>query len=356
MQTLRVCVRPAGPREKKKTMETITLHTRIKSISRSKGKTATNSAAYRAGTKLHDERTGITHDYTRKGGVVCSKLVFPEGEKALTSEELWNLAERTETRRNACTAREWELSIPHELTVEKQRELVQKLADFVVKKYGFALEFSIHRPTKKTQDPRNVHVHFLATTRAFKGGQLTQKTRILDAIQTRGAEIREWRELWCQWCNTELEKAGAERRFTPASFRERGIDRTPQVHAGPAVTAMERKGKETVIGTKNTEIKLVNECINIAEILLPDKKKFDEFVESIDNVTNPIKLEQKKQGLLKLKIDFEKKIQQNKDEKQKTQKVAEKQTQQNPVQITATEKNIEEKQQQQKLQRKRMKM
>lgn len=45
-------------------------HCSIKIISRGKGKSAVAAAAYRAGELIKNEYDGITHDYTRKGGVV----------------------------------------------------------------------------------------------------------------------------------------------------------------------------------------------------------------------------------------------------------------------------------------------
>ncbi|WP_165572436.1 MobA/MobL family protein, partial [Comamonas thiooxydans] len=44
-------------------------HLSVKTVSRSAGRSATAAAAYRAGCKITDGRTGEIHDYTRKGGV-----------------------------------------------------------------------------------------------------------------------------------------------------------------------------------------------------------------------------------------------------------------------------------------------
>lgn len=44
-------------------------HCSVKIIGRSKGKSVIAAAAYRAGEKLYDRETGLTHDFTRKGGV-----------------------------------------------------------------------------------------------------------------------------------------------------------------------------------------------------------------------------------------------------------------------------------------------
>ena len=52
-------------------------HCPIKIIQRSKGKSAVAPAAYRSGTKLTNEWDGLTHDYTRKGGIIHSEIMLP---------------------------------------------------------------------------------------------------------------------------------------------------------------------------------------------------------------------------------------------------------------------------------------
>ena len=44
-------------------------HYSVNIISRSAGRSATAAAAYRAGEKIKDNRTGEIHDYTKKKGV-----------------------------------------------------------------------------------------------------------------------------------------------------------------------------------------------------------------------------------------------------------------------------------------------
>ena len=44
-----------------------------------KGQSVVASAAYRSSEALHDERYGLTHDYTRKEGVEHSEILPPEG-------------------------------------------------------------------------------------------------------------------------------------------------------------------------------------------------------------------------------------------------------------------------------------
>ena len=54
-------------------------HCSIKIISRSDGKSAVASSAYRSGEKLMDDRTGLVHDFTKKRGVVFTEVALPAG-------------------------------------------------------------------------------------------------------------------------------------------------------------------------------------------------------------------------------------------------------------------------------------
>src|SRR5258708_34376537 len=48
-------------------------------ISRSAGRTATGAAAYRAGERLRDERTGELYNYSRRRDVLYKEIVLPSG-------------------------------------------------------------------------------------------------------------------------------------------------------------------------------------------------------------------------------------------------------------------------------------
>ena len=93
-------------------------HATTKPISRSSGRSATASAAYRAGCKIDDDRTGLKHDYSRKSGVLIA-VAFDKNNMELDRSELWNLAEKAENRKDSRTAREWILAIPNELVPQR---------------------------------------------------------------------------------------------------------------------------------------------------------------------------------------------------------------------------------------------
>mgnify|MGYP005989363611 CR=1 FL=1 len=231
-------------------------HLSVKTVKRSAGRTATAAAAYRAGERLSCAREGRVHDYTRKQGIEEAFILAPEDAPGWAQDRasLWNAAEARETRRNSVSAREWELALPSELSAEGRAELARVFAQALVQRYGVAVDVAIHAP-HRDGDQRNHHAHILTTTRVLASEGLTDKTRILDAAKTGGAEIADMRGLWAEMQNAALERAGQEDRVDHRSLEdqreaalERGedlvameLDRDPEIKLGPAASAMERK-------------------------------------------------------------------------------------------------------------------
>ena len=89
-----------------------------KSISRSDGRSAVASAAYRAGEKLQDARYGKVQNYSRRHGVMSTGIILPnalKGKVTIDRNSLWNMAEQAEKRKDSRVAREWLLHLPHDL-------------------------------------------------------------------------------------------------------------------------------------------------------------------------------------------------------------------------------------------------
>ncbi len=60
-----------------------------------------------------NERDGVVHDFTRKGGVEHCEIVLPHGmhaDWALDRSALWNAAEHSENRKDSRVAREFEIA------------------------------------------------------------------------------------------------------------------------------------------------------------------------------------------------------------------------------------------------------
>ena len=114
------------------------LHLETKPISRSSGRSSTASSAYRTGATIEDKRTGLTHDFSKKKGIADKDcFMFQNGEKVrLNRGELWNTVEQTEKRKDARTAREFIINLPHELDPEQRKELTAKFTEHLAKSLG----------------------------------------------------------------------------------------------------------------------------------------------------------------------------------------------------------------------------
>jgi hypothetical protein len=96
-------------------------HLSVKVISRANGSSALASAAYRSGSRLHDQRLDRDHDFSNKSGVVHSEVMLPENapDAWRDRERLWNDVEAAELRKDAQLSREVEFAIPREMNVEQ---------------------------------------------------------------------------------------------------------------------------------------------------------------------------------------------------------------------------------------------
>jgi len=215
-------------------------HLSIKTVSRSAGRSAVAAAAYRGAVVLVDERTGIVHDYRRKGGVLHQEIVAPKGSPTWTADryELWNRAERAELRKNSTVAREFEIALPAELSGEQRKALTMAFALELVERHGFVVDVAMHAPSSEGDD-RNFHAHLLCTTRRIEEGKFSAKTRELD--DQKSGEVDFWRERWAGLQNEYLQAAQKASRVDHRSHEARRLDREPTTHDGPRLTAIKRR-------------------------------------------------------------------------------------------------------------------
>lgn len=217
-------------------------HLSVKAISRSAGRSATAAAAYRAGCKIADERTGEIHDYTRKGGVQSADLVLPDGapEWAFDRSALWNAAESAEKRKDACVAREFEVALPAELFAKSRKRLALEFAKEMANREGCAVDVAIHAPDKKGDD-RNYHAHILRTTRKVAASGLGDKLDTEKAGRKRADDLQAVRARWAEMVNEALERDGHIEQVDHRSLNAQGVDREPTKHLGPSATGYERR-------------------------------------------------------------------------------------------------------------------
>jgi hypothetical protein len=269
-----------------------------KSISRSNGQSAVASASYRAGVKLYDERHGKTQNYSNRDGVMSKDIILPtelKDKAEISRNELWNMAEQAENRKDSRVAREWIVNLPHELDEQTRKKLAHTFAQKLADRYGVIADCCIHQPTQKEidrgADARNFHAHIMLTTRQ---AELTTQNKItlgdkatielsdskrrslgLDRVSN---EITEIRELWERTANEKLLEHGHSL-IDSRSYQSQGIDQLPQLKMGKAVTQMERDGVATDIGNINRMIKERNEIVFAKE--LEEIKKSNDLADQI---------------------------------------------------------------------------
>lgn len=217
------------------------------------------AAAYRAGERLRDERTGYLYDYAhrKEAARISSWIMAPDGSPSWAGNrsKLWNRAEAAEKRINSRPAREAEVSLPVGLNREQQDELLRGWVREQFVSRGMVADVCVHRG-----HAHNPHAHIMLTTRELDGdgfapSKATEAARSWDGP----GRVDEMRESWAVHQNQRLKEAGRPERVDHRSYRERGILREPTIHEGPQVRAMEERGIYTERGAINRGVKYRNE-------------------------------------------------------------------------------------------------
>ncbi len=256
---------------------------------------AVGACAYRSGEVLKNEYDGITHDFTRKRGIVHTEILLPPHAPPDFADRstLWNSVEKIEKSKNSQLAREIEVALPIELDREQQIQLVR---DYVQKNFvsvGMCADIAIH--DKKTGNP---HAHIMLTMRPLeqsgewgakskkeyildKNGQRITlkngsfKSRKIDTVDWNSKEKAEvWREAWADCVNRSLADQGIQEKVDHRSYERQGIEQIPSVHMGVSATQMERRGIVTEKGDKNRLIKEQNRLLKIVRHRIAELSKW----------------------------------------------------------------------------------
>lgn len=274
-------------------------HCSIKIISRTGGKSAVASAAYRAGEKLYNDETGLIHDFTHKGGVIMNEILLPKNApmEYQNRETLWNEVQKIEKRSDAQMAREVEVALPVELTREEQIACVRVFVKENFVNQGMIADWALH-----DKGDGNPHAHIMLTVRELDEGHAwmakqrtvfanardeygraiynpnlpvydpkdkettavyripvldengNQKTRVRKG---KGCEYlwekisislndwndhsqaEKWRASWADHCNHFL---SPENQIDHRSYERQGVDKEPTIHEGVTARNMERDG------------------------------------------------------------------------------------------------------------------
>jgi hypothetical protein len=231
------------------------IHIDIRSVKRAAGQKATAAAAYRAGERIRDERTNKLHNYSRRQDVTHKEIFLPSSlgeaplEWARDRASLWNAAESAEKRSNSRVAREFQVSLPSELSSTQRLVLARGFAREMADRYGVAVDLAIHDP-RAGGDPRNFHAHLLATTREVTPWGLGDKAgldmhtvqRAKQGLSDHSEEYTAVRERWAAHMNGAFREANIDERVDHRTLAAQGIDRQPMVYVPMEFYRREIKG------------------------------------------------------------------------------------------------------------------
>lgn len=264
-------------------------HCSIKVIGRNKGKSVIAAAAYRAGEKLYDRETGLTHDFTRKGGVVYREILLPDyaPEEYLDRQTLWESVTKVEKKSNAQFAREIEVALPVEFSRELQLAVIREFVQTNFVSEGMCADIAIH-----DKGNGNPHAHILLTTRPIKAdgswgvkekkdyardedgnriplidkktgkqklGKRNEKLWKRITVQANDwndrGNVEKWRKSWAEICNRYL---SVEHQIDHRSYKRQGLPIEPTIHEGFRARRMEQRGEVSDRCEYNRIIKQLN--------------------------------------------------------------------------------------------------
>ena len=204
-------------------------HLEAKVISRGGGRSAVAAAAYMSCSQIKNDYDGVTHDYTRKQGLVWQQIFLPEHAPPEWSDrsKLWNAVEENEKTKDSRLAREFVVALPIEMGKTQWQNL---LTEFIRENFvadGMCADVCIH-----DTDGHNPHAHIMVTVRPLaENGQWQYKTekeylcvRNGEEMGFTGAEFRQAQKEG--WEKQYPYKVGRKKEYmTPSEAQARGLER-----------------------------------------------------------------------------------------------------------------------------------
>ena len=224
-------------------------HASMRGISRGKGNPV-RFIAYNSGTDLYDERTGQWFYYSDRADVLHVELLLPkdapewakelqEGISANRQKGMQtfsDLMEKQEKRMNSRVYREFEFSLPKELTTVQNIKLANEFLQDQACQLGMIALSCFHLKIDEETGEHYLHCHAaLGTRRLEEKGFSKKKERAWDKKEL----LLIWREQLAAYTNFHLKLHGHDIRIDHRSYAEQGIDLLPQPKLGRHIESME---------------------------------------------------------------------------------------------------------------------
>lgn len=187
-------------------------HLEFKIVKRSEGMSSCRKAAYHNRSRITDERTGNTYDFSHRTDLFHHQILAPISAPTHiieSSTALWNEVERVERQKDGQTARYFDVAIPCELSNEDKIKLVVEYCqkNFVDK--GMIADIAFHN-----LDSNNPHAHVMLTLKPITVDGFGKKERSWNDKKN----VILWRESWSVIANRYLTAAGSNERIDHRSI------------------------------------------------------------------------------------------------------------------------------------------
>lgn len=223
-------------------------HTSVSMVSRGKGKSLAQKAAYICGKNVFDEYCGVKR-YNYRKDVVYHKIFLPPDAPNEFSDlqKLITAIDESEKRKDAQTAREIIFSLPVELSCDNRIDLAQKcVSEFWVSR-GMCAILALHNA-----GTGNPHAHTLLTTRKVSpDGFDVRKNREWNQKNLYHA----WRKYLAKTLNLEFKRKGLNIKVSDESNFLQGINQKPTRYLGASASALQKKGILTDRALENLAIR-----------------------------------------------------------------------------------------------------
>ncbi|HHH1612170.1 TPA: MobQ family relaxase [Yersinia enterocolitica] len=187
-------------------------HLEFKIVKRSEGMSSCRKAAYHNRSRITDDRTGNTYDFSHRSDLFHHQILAPVSAPAYiieSSTALWNEVERVERQKDGQTARYFDVAIPTEISNEDKIKLVVEYCqkNFVDK--GMIADIAFH-----DLDGNNPHAHVMLTLKPISADGFGKKERSWNDKKN----VILWRESWSVIANRYLTDAGSNERIDHRSI------------------------------------------------------------------------------------------------------------------------------------------
>ncbi|MDO4563360.1 MAG: MobQ family relaxase [Clostridia bacterium] len=321
-------------------------HLQAKVISRGAGRSAVAASAYMSCSEIYNDYDGITHNYTRKQGLVYEQVILPPHAPPEWADRsvLWNAVENAEKAKDSRLAREFVAALPVELDREQNISLITEYVTDNFVNEGMCADIAIH-----DTDGHNPHAHIMLTVRPLDDNSKWQaktekeylctkdgiekgftaseyksakadgwekqyqyfigkKKIYLPPSQADGLErinkypkstkygrqnplcekwnseeqLELWRKNLAEITNKYLESISIDERIDHRSHKARGLDEQPTIHEGVSARIMESRGIPAERYELNRQIKADN------KLLRELKAQIKRLVETVKQSLPPI--------------------------------------------------------------------